>query len=81
MESQAKLYNDCNPRDDSYCIFEMQYKELKPEYDRTVSELNTYKIKLGETLADLHIANEQIISYQDTESNISSQRRESWSMV
>ena len=43
---------------------------LKEEYDRTVSELNTYKIKLGETLADLHIVNEQIISYQDTLSNI-----------
>ena len=61
MESQAKLYNECNPKDDSYCIFEMQYKELKPEYDRTVSELNTYKIKLGETLAVVHIANEQIV--------------------
>jgi len=33
MESQAKLYNECNPRDDSYCIFEKQYKELKEKYD------------------------------------------------
>ena len=42
---------------------------LKKDYDRTLSELNTFKIRLGEALADLHIANEQIISYQDTKSN------------
>lgn len=26
---QAHLYNDCNPRDDSYCMFEKDYKDLK----------------------------------------------------
>ena len=32
-QSNSEKYNDCNPRDDSYCIFEKQYKELKEKYD------------------------------------------------
>jgi len=32
-KSNSEKYNDCNPKDDSYCIFEKQYKELKEKYD------------------------------------------------
>lgn len=38
-ESQAKLYNDCNPRDDSYCIFEKDYKDLRVKYIHLLREI------------------------------------------
>ena len=32
--SNSDKYNECNPRDDSYCIFEKEAKELREILDK-----------------------------------------------
>lgn len=33
-KSNAEKYNDCNPRSDSYCMFEQQFKELQNKIEQ-----------------------------------------------